>query len=73
MLIADRNYSAETNTRNSMAIDRTNRYKRENGGYGIEYQKEDKKERDVVINITNEEVQKKLHNQFGIGAIENKK
>ena len=73
MLIADRNYSAETNTRNAKAIDNTNRYKRENGGYGIEYQKEENKTENVVFNITNEEVQKKLHNQFGIGAIENKK
>lgn len=73
MLIADRNYSAETNTRNAKAIDSVNRYKRENGGYGIEYQKEEKEQKQVVINVTNEEVKKKLHNQFGIGAIENKK
>lgn len=73
MLIADRNYSAETNTRNAKAIDNSNRYKRENGGYGVEYQKEEKEQKNVVINITNEEVQKKLHNQFGIGAIDYKK
>lgn len=73
MLIADRNYSAETNTRNAKAIDNANRYKRENGGYGIEYQKEEKEQKQIVFNVTNEEVKKKLHNQFGIGAIENKK
>ena len=73
MLISDRNYSAETNTRNAKAIDNANRYKRENGGYGVEYQKEEKEQKNVVINITNEEVQKKLHNQFGIGAIDYKK
>lgn len=72
MLISDRNYSAETNTRNAKAIDNANRYRRENGGYGVEFQREETKEKNVVINVTNEEVQKKLHN-FGIGAIENKK
>lgn len=72
MLLNDRNSSAENNNANARAIDNVNRYKKENGGFGVEIQDSTKEKKQVVINITDEETQKKLATRFNFEQIASK-
>lgn len=70
MLISDRNASAENFTRNSKAIDTTNRYETKYGGYGItSVSNKNTNNAQTIINITPEEAEKKLHT-FGLSQID---
>lgn len=73
MMLNDRNASAENNVRNAKAVDTTNRYSNKYGGYGVtSVLKEQEPKGDVIINITPEEAQKRLH-AFGITQLETPK
>lgn len=64
MILNDRNSSAENNNANAKAIDNVNKYKRENGGFGVEIQGQGKTTQTTTYIITNEEVEKKLSTRF---------
>lgn len=66
MLLNDRNVSAENNTTNAKAIANTNRYKKENGGFGVVYESEKNAKPTTinVISISQEETDKKLQSYF---------
>ena len=70
MLLSDRNLSAENGTKNAKAVDTINKYKKTNGGFGImpTNEKNNGGIREVIV-ITNEEAQKKLHNNFGFSKL----
>lgn len=64
MILNDRNSSAENNNTNARAIDNVNKYKKENGGYGVEVQGQGKEQKVTNFIISNEEVEKKLLTRF---------
>ena len=68
MIISDRNNSAELGTRNAKAVDNVNKYKRASGGFGILSEKENKNNEQIVVNMSVEEVNKKL-NTFAGGTV----
>ena len=68
MVISDRNNSAELGIRNAKAIDNVNKYKRTSGGFGVLSEKENKNDNQIVVNMSVEEVNKKL-NTFTSGAV----
>lgn len=64
MILNDRNSSAENNNANAKAIDNVNKYKKENGGFGVEVQGQGKVSTTTNYIISNEEVEKKLSQRF---------
>lgn len=75
MLISERNSSAENNVKNVKAVDMVNRYNREYGGYAVRAVNDKEKEttKKEIYFVSNEEVEKKLANNFGFSKqLENK-
>ena len=64
MILNDRNSSAENNNANAKAIDNVNRYKKENGGFGVEIQGQGKVTQTTTVIVSDEEVKKKLSTRF---------
>ncbi len=68
MLLADRISSAENRIKDGNAIDRANKYRKQNGGFGVLVEKEKENKGKEVITITAEDAQKKL-STFGFSQV----
>lgn len=68
MLLADRILSAENRIKDSGAIDRANKYRKQNGGFGVLAEKEKENKGKEIITVTAEDAQKKL-STFGFSQI----
>lgn len=69
MILSERNSSAENGLKNATAVDRFNRYQRNDGGYGIVgSEKVDNQQKNIII-VTDETTQKKLYNNFGFSKM----
>lgn len=76
MLLNDRMLGAENGTHNAKAIDIGNRYKRGTGGFGVKFEESESNNSGnskSYIDVTPEEAQKKLANQFGFITTEEPK
>ena len=75
MLLNDRMIGAENGTHNAKAIDTGNRYKKSNGGYGVKFEEDSSTNSSTkkYIDVSPEEAQRKLANQFGFITTEEPK
>lgn len=68
MILSDRISSAENKIKDGSSIDRTNRYKKQNGGFGVTFEKDTSRDGKKEIIVSTEDAQKKL-STFGFSQI----
>lgn len=72
MILNDRNTGAENGTKNAKAVDIVNRYKKKNGGFGVQFEESTNADEKKPIMITVEEAQRKI-NEYGFTNLLNNK